>query len=47
MSHPEESREIYDSAYRRHMAMSIVAGVMAYKRQVEPPPPNPGNATNR
>ncbi len=46
MSHPEESREIYDSAYRRHMATSIVAGVMAYKRQVEPPPPNPGNGTN-
>jgi N-acetylmuramoyl-L-alanine amidase len=47
MSHPVESKQIYDSAYRRHMAGAIVAGVLAYKRQVEPPPPNTGNATNR
>ncbi len=46
MSHPAESKQIYDAAYRRRMAGVIVAGVMAYKRQVEPPPPNPGNATN-
>jgi N-acetylmuramoyl-L-alanine amidase len=46
MSHPTESKQIYDSTYRRRMAGAIVAGVMAYKRQVEPPPINPGNATN-
>lgn len=35
MSHPAESRRIYDPAYRRQMARAIVEGVMAYKRQVE------------
>ncbi len=47
MSHPVESKQIYDSAYRKRMAAAIVAGVLAYQRQVEPPPPvTPGNATN-
>src|SRR5579863_8239870 len=46
MSHPLESRRIYDPAYRRLMARAIVSGVMAYKRQVELPPPPPAPATN-
>ncbi len=47
MSHPVESRQIYDPAYRRRMAGAIVAGVLAYRRQVDPPPPvNPANRTN-
>jgi len=44
MSHPAESRRIYDPAYRRQMARAIVQGVLAYKHQVElapPPPPAP------
>ena len=36
MSHPEESRQIYDPAYRRRMAEAIVLGVQAYQRQMEP-----------
>jgi N-acetylmuramoyl-L-alanine amidase len=35
MSHPGESKKIYDPAYRRQMARAIVDGVQAYKRQVE------------
>ncbi len=35
MSHPAESKRIYDPAYRRQMAQAIVAGVVAYQRQVE------------
>ncbi|MDB6065482.1 MAG: Cell wall hydrolase/autolysin [Pedosphaera sp.] len=36
MSHPTESKRIYDPAYRRDMARAIVEGVQDYKRQVEP-----------
>jgi N-acetylmuramoyl-L-alanine amidase len=35
MSNPSESKRIYDSAYRKQMAQSIVNGVTAYKKQVE------------
>jgi len=35
MSHPSESKRIYDPAYRRQMARAIVDGLLAYKRQVE------------
>ena len=45
MSHPAESKRIYDPAYRRRMAQAIVNGVTAYKRQVELPPP-PRAVTN-
>ena len=46
MSHPAESKQIYDPGYRHGMAGAIVAGILAYKRQVEPPPlPNSKNST--
>ncbi len=35
MSHPAESKRIYDPAYRRQMARAIVEGIVAYKNQVE------------
>jgi N-acetylmuramoyl-L-alanine amidase len=35
MSHPAESRKIFDAAYRRQIAQAIVEGILAYKRQVE------------
>jgi len=35
MSHPEEGRRIFDTAYRRQMARAIVDGLLAYKRAVE------------
>jgi N-acetylmuramoyl-L-alanine amidase len=35
MSHPDEGRKIFDAAYRRQLAKSIVQGVLAYKRTVE------------
>jgi N-acetylmuramoyl-L-alanine amidase len=47
MSHPVESRQIYDAGYRRRMAAAIVAGVQAYKHQVEPQTPGTGNTTGR
>lgn len=34
MSHPNESKRIYDADYRRQMAGAIVDGVQAYTRQV-------------
>jgi N-acetylmuramoyl-L-alanine amidase len=36
MSHPVESKRIYDPAYRRQMARAILEGILDYKRQVEP-----------
>lgn len=35
MSHPTESKKIYDPAYRRQMAHALVEGVLAYQRQVD------------
>jgi N-acetylmuramoyl-L-alanine amidase len=35
MSHPEEGRKIFSSAYRQKMARAIVEGLLAYKRAVE------------
>jgi N-acetylmuramoyl-L-alanine amidase len=46
MTHPEESKLIYDAGYRRRMAAAIVSGVLAYKRQVEPLPPASVNPAN-
>lgn len=34
MSHPMESKRIYDPAYRKQMAHAIVQGVLAYKRAI-------------
>jgi N-acetylmuramoyl-L-alanine amidase len=36
MSHPSEAKRIFDPAYRKQMAKSIVNGITAYKKQVEP-----------
>ena len=38
MSHPVESKKIYDAAYRRQMAQAIVIGILTYQRSVSPPP---------
>ena len=35
MSHPVESKNIFDPAYRRTMAQAILEGILAYKRIVE------------
>ena len=35
MSHPSESKHIYDPAYRSQMARAILEGIQAYKTQVE------------
>jgi N-acetylmuramoyl-L-alanine amidase len=35
MSHPSESKHIYDPAYRKQMARAILEGIQAYKTQVE------------
>ncbi len=34
LSHPAESKQIGDAAYRRRLAQAIVKGVLAYRRQV-------------
>ncbi len=36
MSHPAESRRIYDPSYRKRMAKAIADGIMAYKRVTDP-----------
>ena len=41
MTHPVESKKIYDAAYRRQMAQAIVIGILTYQRSVSPPPPTP------
>jgi N-acetylmuramoyl-L-alanine amidase len=35
MSHPTESRRIYDPVFRQKMAKTIVDGIAAYAKQVE------------
>ncbi len=35
MTHPAESRRIFDPAYRRQMAQAIASGLLAYKKIVE------------
>ncbi|MGA2786547.1 MAG: N-acetylmuramoyl-L-alanine amidase [Verrucomicrobiota bacterium] len=39
MTHPVESKKIYNAAYRRQMAQAMVKGILAYQRLVSPPPP--------
>jgi N-acetylmuramoyl-L-alanine amidase len=39
MTHPVESKKIYDVAYRRQMAQAIVIGILTYQRLVSPLPP--------
>lgn len=39
MTHPVESKNIYSSAHRQKMARAITAGILAYKKAVEPSPP--------
>jgi N-acetylmuramoyl-L-alanine amidase len=39
MTHPVESKKIYDAAYRREMAQAIVIGILTYQRLVSPLPP--------
>jgi len=38
MTHPVESKKIYDAAYRHQMALAIVNGILAYQRLTSPPP---------
>jgi N-acetylmuramoyl-L-alanine amidase len=39
MTHPVESKKIYNAAYRQQMAQAMVKGILAYQRLVSPPPP--------
>jgi N-acetylmuramoyl-L-alanine amidase len=47
MTHPIESKKIYDSDYRREMAAAIVKGIMAYQKVITPAPPRPAAPTHR
>jgi N-acetylmuramoyl-L-alanine amidase len=48
MTNPTESKKIYDSAYRRQMAVAIVKGILAYQKLTAPPVlPTLTTATNR
>ena len=39
MTHPVESKKIYNAAYRHQMAQAIVIGILTYQRLVSPPLP--------
>jgi N-acetylmuramoyl-L-alanine amidase len=39
MTHPVESKKIYNAAYRHQMAQAIVIGILTCQRLVSPPPP--------
>jgi N-acetylmuramoyl-L-alanine amidase len=39
MTHPVESKKIYNAAYRRQMAQAIVIGILTCQKLVSPPPP--------
>ena len=47
MTHPVESKKIYDAAYRRQMAQAIVIGILTYQKLVSPLPSPTLPATNR
>ncbi len=38
MTHPAESKKIYNAAYRHQMAQAIVIGILTYQRLVSSPP---------
>jgi len=38
MTHPAESKKIYNAAYRHQMAQAIAIGILTYQRLVSPPP---------
>ena len=38
MTHPAESKRIYDATSRRQMALAMVNGVLAYRKLTSPPP---------
>jgi hypothetical protein len=46
MTHPVESKKIYDYAYRKQMAAAIVKGIIAYQKLTMPPVPPPLAAAN-
>jgi N-acetylmuramoyl-L-alanine amidase len=35
MSHPTESRRVFDPGYRRQLGRAIADGILAYKRLIE------------
>ncbi len=39
MTHPVESKKIYNPVYRHQMALAIMNGILAYQRLVSPPAP--------
>jgi N-acetylmuramoyl-L-alanine amidase len=39
MTHPVESKKIYNAAYRHQMAQAMVIGILTYQKTVLPPPP--------
>lgn len=41
MTHPAESKKIYNAAFRQQMAQAIVKGILAYQKLTSPPPPPP------
>ena len=47
MTHPVESKKIYDAAYRHQMTQAIVIGILTYQRLVSPPPPALPSANQR
>ncbi len=45
MSHPVESKRIYNATFRQQMAQAIVKGILAYQKLISLPPPPPPRPT--
>lgn len=41
MTHPAESKKIFNAAYRKQMAAAIVKGILNYQKLTDPPAPPP------
>ena len=46
MTHPTESKKIYDATWRRQMASAVVKGILAYQKLTTPLMPSVLNTTN-
>jgi len=47
MTHPLESKKIYNAAYRHQMAQAVLKGILAYQKLTSAAVPTPLPATNR
>jgi N-acetylmuramoyl-L-alanine amidase len=47
LSHPSESRKIFDANWRRQMAAAVLRGIVSYQKLAAPSPTPPAGSVNR